>query len=76
LLAVNSTLSKTRDLLFPRLISSKLSVEDLDIQFLPCMQETENRPANPRLAMPDFLSEDDIEPATMFWTATPAMRMT
>ncbi|MGB2336334.1 MAG: hypothetical protein ACPH5V_03410, partial [Alcanivorax sp.] len=33
-------LVKTRDLLLPRLISGKLSVEDLDIQFPPSMQET------------------------------------
>ncbi len=32
-------LAKTRDLLLPRLISGKLSVEDLDIQFPPSMQE-------------------------------------
>ena len=29
----------TRDLLLPRLISGKLSVEDLDIQFPPGMAE-------------------------------------
>lgn len=33
-------LTKTRDLLLPRLISGKLSVEDLDIQFPASMQET------------------------------------
>jgi type I restriction enzyme S subunit len=32
-------LTKTRDLLLPRLISGKLSVEDLDIQFPPSMCE-------------------------------------
>lgn len=32
-------LTKTRDLLLPRLISGKLSVEDLDIHFPPSMQE-------------------------------------
>ncbi len=37
--AVNNNLTKTRDLLLPRLISGKLSVEDLDIQFPPSMQE-------------------------------------
>ena len=41
-------LTKTRDLLLPRLISGKLSVEDLDIQFPPSMQkgmlETETQP--------------------------------
>ncbi|MGM0563571.1 MAG: restriction endonuclease subunit S [Pseudomonadota bacterium] len=35
----NNNLTKTRDLLLPRLISGKLSVEDLDIQFPPSMQE-------------------------------------
>lgn len=35
----NLTLTKSRDLLLPRLISGKLSVEDLDIQFPPSMQE-------------------------------------
>jgi len=33
LLAANSNLTKTRNLLLPRLISGNLSVEDLDIQF-------------------------------------------
>ncbi|RZA08133.1 MAG: restriction endonuclease subunit S, partial [Moraxellaceae bacterium] len=33
-------LTKTKDLLLPRLISGKLSVENLDIQFPPSMQET------------------------------------
>jgi len=32
-------LTKTRDLLLPRLISGKLSVEDLAIQFPPSIQE-------------------------------------
>jgi type I restriction enzyme S subunit len=32
-------LTRTRDLLLPRLISGKLSVEDLDIQFPPSMRE-------------------------------------
>jgi type I restriction enzyme S subunit len=32
-------LTKTRDILLPRLISGKLSVEDLDIQFPPGMDE-------------------------------------
>ncbi len=32
-------LETTRDLLLPRLISGKLSVEDLDIQFPPSMQD-------------------------------------
>jgi len=35
--ASNDNLTKTRDLLLPRLISGKLSVEDLDIQFPPSM---------------------------------------
>jgi type I restriction enzyme, S subunit len=39
LLRSNQTLTKTRDLLLPRLISGKLSVENLDIQFPPSMQE-------------------------------------
>lgn len=35
----NKNLAETRDLLLPRLISGKLSVEDLDIQFPPSMQD-------------------------------------
>jgi type I restriction enzyme, S subunit len=35
----NGFLTQTRDLLLPRLISGKLSVEDLDIQFPPSMGE-------------------------------------
>ena len=35
----NIALRKTRDLLLPRLISGKLSVENLDIQFPPGMEE-------------------------------------
>ncbi len=35
----NSRLVKMRDALLPRLISGKLSVENLDIQFPPSMQE-------------------------------------
>ncbi len=39
----NINLTKTRDLLLPRLISGKLSVADLDIRFPPSMcEETEN----------------------------------
>ncbi len=34
-----ANLAQTRDLLLPRLISGKLSVEDLDIQFPPSMQD-------------------------------------
>ncbi len=41
---VNRTLAQTRDLLLPRLISGKLSVEDLDIQFPPSMQEASTVP--------------------------------
>ncbi|MFH2211242.1 MAG: restriction endonuclease subunit S [Pseudomonadota bacterium] len=36
----NIELRKTRDLLLPRLISGKLSVENLDIHFPPSMEET------------------------------------
>ena len=36
--AQNEKLTQTRDLLLPRLISGKLSVENLDIQFPPGMQ--------------------------------------
>ena len=48
LLELNRTLTQTRDLLLPRLISGKLSVEDLDIQFPPSMREeaTKPEPAN------------------------------
>jgi len=35
----NLALTRTRDLLLPRLISGKLSVEDLDIQFPPSMRD-------------------------------------
>lgn len=35
----NENLRSTRDRLLPRLISGKLSVENLDIQFPPCMEE-------------------------------------
>jgi len=35
----NAALSKTRDLLLPRLISGKLSVETLSIRFPPAMDE-------------------------------------
>lgn len=38
----NIVLRKTRDVLLPRLISGKLSVEDLDIQFPPSMTEELN----------------------------------
>lgn len=39
LLSANVVLAKTRDLLLPRLISGKLRVDDLDIQFPPSMQD-------------------------------------
>jgi type I restriction enzyme S subunit len=39
----NTHLTRTRDLLLPRLISGKLSVEDLDIQFPPGMEEGRDR---------------------------------
>lgn len=42
--AQNENLTKTRDLLLPRLISGKLSVENLDIQFPPSMQEETPEP--------------------------------
>jgi type I restriction enzyme S subunit len=42
----NTLLAKTRDLLLPRLISGKLSVEDLDIQFPPGMAEESNSDAS------------------------------
>jgi type I restriction enzyme S subunit len=35
-------LSKNRELLLPRLISGKLSVENLDIQFPPGMEEVDH----------------------------------
>lgn len=37
----NHTLARTRDQLLPRLISGKLAVDELDIQFPPSMQEDE-----------------------------------
>jgi type I restriction enzyme S subunit len=43
----NTHLTRTRDLLLPRLISGKLSVEDLDIQFPPGMAE-EGRDLSPK----------------------------
>jgi type I restriction enzyme S subunit len=39
LASANLTITQTRDLLLPRLISGKLSVEDFDIQFPPSMCE-------------------------------------
>jgi len=48
LLRTNNLAIKTRDLLLPRLISGKLSVEDLDIQFPPSMQDSaENAKTSP-----------------------------
>ena len=35
----NEVLERARDVLLPRLISGKLSVENLDIQFPPSMEE-------------------------------------
>ena len=40
----NLNLTQTRDLLLPRLISGRLPVEDLDIQFPPSMQEEATEP--------------------------------
>lgn len=45
-LTQNENLTKTRDLLLPRLISGKLSVENLDIQFPPSMQEKPSAPVS------------------------------
>lgn len=42
LLKENESLVSSRDLIFPRLISGKLSVENLDIQFPPSMAEDAN----------------------------------
>jgi len=39
LAAANKRIAMTRDILLPRLISGKLSVENLDIQFPPSMQD-------------------------------------
>jgi type I restriction enzyme, S subunit len=46
LLKQNEILTKTRDILLPRLISGKLSVENLDIQFPPGMQEETPEPVS------------------------------
>lgn len=43
---IQRKLAETRDLLLPRLISGKLAVEDLDIQFPPSMQNQMLAPAN------------------------------
>lgn len=40
-----AALSRSRDLLLPRLISGKLSIENLDIQFPPSMVEEEKAEA-------------------------------
>jgi type I restriction enzyme, S subunit len=40
----NRNLTQTRDLLLPRLISGKLAVEDLEIEFPPSMREEANAP--------------------------------
>jgi len=42
LMKVTENLNITKNMLLPRLISGKLSVEDLDIQFPPSMQQDEN----------------------------------
>lgn len=39
LLRINENIKSTKGSLLPRLISGKLSIEDLDIQFPPSMQE-------------------------------------
>ena len=44
LIEVSRVLMKTRDLLLPRLISGKLPVEDLDIQFPPSMRYEATEP--------------------------------
>ena len=44
IIGMNDNLTRTRDLLLPRLISGKLSVEDLDIQFPTSMREEEVEP--------------------------------
>ncbi len=41
LLKTNASLEAAKSLLLPRLISGKLSVENLDIQFPPSMKNTE-----------------------------------
>lgn len=47
LLSANQYLTRTRDLLLPRLISGKLSVADLDIQFPPGMADEPAAPERP-----------------------------
>jgi len=42
LIKANEALTQTRDMLLPRLISGKLSVENLDIRFPPSMAEEMN----------------------------------
>ena len=42
LMKVTENLNITKNMLLPRLISGKLSVEDLDIQFPPSMQQDAN----------------------------------
>lgn len=46
-LSQNENLTHTRDTLLPRLISGKLSLEDLDIQFPPSMRESSAKPEAP-----------------------------
>ncbi len=40
----NANLTRTRDLLLPRLISGQLRVDDLDIRFPPSMADAEPAP--------------------------------
>ncbi|MFZ1575834.1 MAG: restriction endonuclease subunit S [Chromatiaceae bacterium] len=63
----NINLTKTRDLLLPRLISGKLSVADLDIQFPPSLcEETENvdrkERASREQAQPLAISQERSKP--------------
>jgi type I restriction enzyme, S subunit len=46
LLRQNENLTKTRDALLPRLISGKLSVENLDIMFPPSMTKDTPNPSS------------------------------
>ena len=55
--AANSVLVKTRDLLLPRLISGKLSVEDLDIQF-SSMKRKKNRDCSCLISFQRMISSE------------------
>lgn len=46
----NSVLEQTKNQLLPRLISGKLSVENLDIQFPPSMQSERSNNTNEAVA--------------------------